>query len=117
MYKREIVYFTIAHKNDSEGHHISIQLFVLTARSAILLKTDGSWKLRIMFSIKNTLRSNRLTSKECRCNKICIYEDISMDYFIFKINYETICKQVLGDIYGPRSFAGVGEVSRFEFLQ
>ena len=85
-YQREIVYFTIAHINDSEGHHIWIQLFVLTARSAILLKTDGSWKLRIMFSIKNTLRfeSERL-SKECHCNKICIYEDISVDFLFWKL--------------------------------
>ena len=86
-YRKEIVYFTKAHIKDSEGHHIWIQLFVLTARSAILLKMDGSWKLRIMFSIKNTLRfeSNSLTSKKCRCNKICFYEDISVDFLFWKL--------------------------------
>ena len=68
----KIEYFTKAHINDNDDHHISIREYVLTARTAILLKTAEPSKLspKLVINLKwKRIKKSEMQILLSKCNK------------------------------------------------
>ena len=112
----KIEYLTKAHINDNDDHHISIRVYVLTARTAILLKTVEPSKLspKLVINLKwKRIKKSEMQILLSKCNKTTRF---FLYIFILKISCETFGKQVLPSIFEPRIVETVVEFSCFEFL-